>query len=323
MNVFIANFGVSNWVWPECLRRGTIAVLDDELVHRFWQSGDREGYIQACQQHFRTASGTIIPRPLASRWFNLNDLLFATQDDLWIHREKDQLWWTFSTSAEPEAEFKEDPTSRDPRRVHVYHKRCAGWSDKDRRSNLLMWRGLHPKAQEFLFTEGTFQKLSDQNAAYALALVDGNSLEAWHTMPEWRAKQERSRRFPVVHATSRQRTVVRLALAAYEASRQSGTISVVGKKDKQVHFRNPNELEHYITQLLDEQEGCCALTGLRMLLDGEDGDRELRCSLDRKDSNGHYQRGNLQVVCRFANRWKGTSSDDAFTRLIELVRSSD
>jgi hypothetical protein len=41
----------------------------------------------------------------------------------------------------------------------------------------------------------------------------------------------------------------------------------------------------------------------------------------RADSDGNYEQGNLQIVCRFINRWKSDSNDSAFRRLIELVQS--
>lgn len=58
-----------------------------------------------------------------------------------------------------------------------------------------------------------------------------------------------------------------------------------------------------------------------MQYDGEYEDAEMLCSLDRIDSEGHYEAGNLQIVCRFVNRWKGSSDDDGFRRLIRVVRS--
>jgi len=64
------------------------------------------------------------------------------------------------------------------------------------------------------------------------------------------------------------------------------------------------------------------LTHLPLALDGEREDSDLLCSLDRIDSDGHYETGNLQIVCRFVNRWKGSDNDEAFRRLLNLVRTS-
>ena len=61
------------------------------------------------------------------------------------------------------------------------------------------------------------------------------------------------------------------------------------------------------------------LTALPLEMDEIDGDKELVCSLDRIDSNGHYEKDNLQVVCKFANRWKGDSDNDEFIRLINML----
>jgi hypothetical protein len=41
-------------------------------------------------------------------------------------------------------------------RIYLYQKKCSGWSDRNGKGALLGWDGLHPKAKEFLFTEGTF-----------------------------------------------------------------------------------------------------------------------------------------------------------------------
>jgi len=35
------------------------------------------------------------------------------------------------------------------------------------------------------------------------------------------------------------------------------------------------------------------------------------------------ERDNLQIVCRFANRWKGSSDNDGFIALIEKVRAGE
>jgi hypothetical protein len=62
----------------------------------------------------------------------------------------------------------------------------------------------------------------------------------------------------------------------------------------------------------------CALTGVE--LDFMGSNAEFSPSLDRKDSSGHYEPGNLQIVARFANRWKSDMSDPQFLSLLEAVR---
>jgi hypothetical protein len=55
-------------------------------------------------------------------------------------------------------------------------------------------------------------------------------------------------------------------------------------------------------------------------LEFEGEDKQLRPSLDRIDSDGHYELGNLQVVARFINFWKSDTDDTEFRRLISMVR---
>lgn len=83
------------------------------------------------------------------------------------------------------------------------------------------------------------------------------------------------------------------------------------------------ELADCIRELLEEQQAMCALTGLPVHWHEDGADPELLASLDRIDSDGHYERGNLQVVCRFANFWKGAYDDAEFRRLLALVRGDD
>ncbi len=80
------------------------------------------------------------------------------------------------------------------------------------------------------------------------------------------------------------------------------------------------ELEKLIAALLDLQSNRCALTGIPFQFHGPDADKNLLPSLDRIDSNGHYEAGNLQVVCQFINFWKGDSDNAEFQRLLMLVR---
>lgn len=80
------------------------------------------------------------------------------------------------------------------------------------------------------------------------------------------------------------------------------------------------ELEQHLAYLLAQQENRCALSGLLFDFHTEDGDRMLRPSPDRIDSGGHYDPGNIQIVCQFINFWKGNQADSEFRRLLAMVR---
>lgn len=85
------------------------------------------------------------------------------------------------------------------------------------------------------------------------------------------------------------------------------------------HFK---DCEEYVNALVKSQDGLCAITSLKLQFDGDHDDPEMLCSLDRIDSNGHYERGNLQVVCKFVNRWKSDGDDATFRRLLGIIVNS-
>jgi hypothetical protein len=90
-------------------------------------------------------------------------------------------------------------------------------------------------------------------------------------------------------------------------------------KNKELRM-SPEALERLLVDMLELQGDMCALTGIPFHYDGPEIDRALKPSLDRIDSDGHYEVGNLQVVCQFANFWKNNSDNDEFRRLLMLVR---
>ena len=319
---YIANFGSENYLWPDCLKRSTIATFQDEDLQPFWLADDRAGYIAHCLATKKTAAGITPIPPVAGRWFNLATELSATDGDVWIHREKNEIWWTISGPGEMEASLEpaHNPKFADEK-VYVLRKPAQAWSNKSKKGVILTWPALHARTREFLFTEATLQQLRGDNPDYALALIAGNDLRAWHARPDWKAKENRAGKGSVTTLDGWKVSAVNLAATARQTAAGSNGQEVVRTvKNKEVHFR-AGELEAYIEALIVEQKGRCALTGLAMQQFGRETDRELLCSLDRKDSDGHYERENLQVVCRFVNRWKSDSKDDEFRRLIGLVRA--
>lgn len=101
---------------------------------------------------------------------------------------------------------------------------------------------------------------------------------------------------------------------------QSGMQSITTQKHKEWRFTDDEHFREHVSILLKQAGGHCVLTGVK--LDLSVGDAELAPSLDRINSDGHYEPGNLQVVARFANRWKSDTTDAQFKRLLSLVRTS-
>jgi hypothetical protein len=195
--------------------------------------------------------------------------------------------------------------------VIVLSKPAETWSNLDKQGRRLRWSGLHPRARDFLTLEGTAQSLSASNADYARALIEGRSLDAWHALPEWRAKEERAGRGAARSFTQKELSARRMAEAAfYTAATCNGQEETRRVKNKEVvGFADVHVLARCILELFEAQEGLCAISGVELQHDEEGADRALICSLDRIDSDGHYEPGNLQVVCRSINSWKSDCLD--------------
>lgn len=324
VKVYIANFGRENHLWSDCLARSTVATLEGEDVRPLRLAGDREAYVERTVATRRTARGILPTRAVASRWFNLAGIIESTENDLWIHREKNDLWWTYSRAGEPQVVVQRAfHAADDGPRVCVIHKPADAWRNVTRHGNRLVWPLIHARAQEFLFTESTMQSLSADNSAYATALINGDDLSFWHSQQAWVTKAEKAKRNPGFVLNARQMTVIRMVKTACETvSQAKGQAVTRTAKFKENKFRNAVEFERYVSELLKAQEGLCAITGIPLQYDRVGDDRDLKCSLDRIDSNGHYEPGNLQVVCCFVNRWKNDDNDGNFRRLIAVVRSS-
>lgn len=324
-SIYVANFGRENFAWPDCLLRGEIATMQDERVHGFWKAGDRAGYIEFCVQHLKTMKGIPPTKPVAGRWFNLGTIIAESSGDMWLHQDGEYLWWTTTTDAPAIVELGPDPKPHPngSANVYFYRKPTEKWSNKNKLGAPLVWRGLHPKAPDFFATEATFQRLGPDYAEYALALINGEDLSEWHDRAEWRAKAERgAKKQPVKTFSTKELTFFELADRAWDTTQRANGQQVLRTmKNKDFAFKDRHELADYIGALFAAQEGLCAITGLALQFKGAD-DGQLCCSLDRIDSNGHYERGNLQLVCKFINRWKSDADDHEFRRLIAIVRES-
>lgn len=99
----------------------------------------------------------------------------------------------------------------------------------------------------------------------------------------------------------------------------NGQVIPTKVKNKELRMSDA-DLDKLLHELLDVQGDRCAITGLPLQFRGSHSDDNMLPSLDRIDSDGHYEHGNLQVVCRFINFWKQASNDQEFRRLLNVVR---
>lgn len=99
----------------------------------------------------------------------------------------------------------------------------------------------------------------------------------------------------------------------------NGQVVPTTVKNKELQMSDA-ELDKLVRDLLKIQEDRCAITGMRFQFRGAQTDDNMLPSLDRIDSDGHYARGNLQIVCRFINFWKQASDDTEFRRLVGVIR---
>lgn len=325
MKVIIANFGRGNYLWPQCLERNTVATNEDVELRPFFLSGDRKAYIEQCIATVKTFRGQVPTRAVASRWFSIGLEIAETNGDMWIHREKNDIWWTITSPGPAEAELQpKNLLSSGGQMIYTIHKPAAKWSNRDRKGRRLDWTAIHPKAKNFLFTESTLVRFSDDNAEYVQTLINGGDLAAWHEQKTWKDKLGSAKTAPVVIFSPMQMAALRMVNTAIATTNSSnGQVVESIKKNKDHMFDSAEEFRKFVEGLIFDQESLCALSGLPLQYDSMFEDAEMLASLDRIDSDGHYEPGNLQVVCRFINRWKSSDKDANFSRLLNAVRANE
>lgn len=321
--VYVANFGEGNALWPVAKANNTIITIDNVEVHPFWRAGDRDGYIKAAMAETVIARGVKPSRQTAGRWYNLIDQLRDTEEDLWVSRQSEALWWTISLSGSLREEIHTSTNpSRDGPWVWRVEKPCRPWSNRDGHGRPLLWSALHPKAPDFLATEATFQTIANDRgyADYVRDLVAGDPLDHWHAQPLFRDKAATVKRQTTRLYSPKEKSAWEMTNQLFKTvSQANGQLVERTMKVKETTLDH-REWERLLLRMMGEQEDRCALTGLPFAYPGEGHDLQMRPSLDRIDSGGHYTPDNVQVVVRFINRWKGADPDQLARRLIGALK---
>lgn len=119
----------------------------------------------------------------------------------------------------------------------------------------------------------------------------------------------------------KEKSIIAMRFSIEETVRRSNGQIVERRLKNKESGLSGQELEDLLAELLNLQGNRCALTGIPFHFHGPAADSNLLPSPDRIDSNGHYVRGNIQIVCRFINFWKGASDNEEFKELLMLVRT--
>lgn len=320
--VYIANFGEGNAHWSRVKANNSVATFSDIRLYKLWSNGARAEFLDLACSSVLTAKGKRPVRSVAERWFNLISELDDTENDLWISKQGDHLFWAVSLHGELKETIIPSPNpSRAGDKVYSLEKPCTPWSDTDLVGRPLRWSDLHPKSRDFLATEAAFQKITNNRgyADFAKALVLGGQLSQWTESPLFKHKKPQDH--SAVHSfSSKERMAWRVAdtMQKTVASADGRIVQRSGK------LKNTNlsreQCQSLVIEMFESQEGICAYSGLQMQLDGEEEDKEMLVSLDRIDSDDHYSPENLHLVCRFINRWKSNDSHERFERLISKLR---
>lgn len=321
--VYVANFGEANALWPIALSHDTILTIDNVAVHDFWRAADRAGFIEKALTQTVTARGERPTRQTAGRWYNLIDELRDSEGDIWINRQGDALWWTRSLEGQLAGSLIDSTNpKRDGAEVWLLEKPCLPWRDRDLSGRPLRWSGLHAKTRDFLSTEATFQRLGNDRgyADYATALVEGQPLERWLNSPPFAKKQAATKNQNVRYLTPRELAAARMAYTIMDTVSGANGQVVERRVKKKLASLDREEWQKLLREKMGEQEDRCALTGLPLGYDQECDDKEMWVSVDRIDSSAHYTPDNIQLVCRFINRWKGADEDVLVRRLLDSLR---
>ena len=91
---------------------------------------------------------------------------------------------------------------------------------------------------------------------------------------------------------------------------------------QQAKKRNVVEINsEYLYELYDQQEGLCALSGIRMTWAGG-GIKPTSVSVDRIDMAKGYVKGNVRIVCMAVNAFRMTMNDQELFKFAKALVSN-
>ncbi len=284
--------GYSNKRLPECLQENILSYGVNKKTYDFYISGDKE----SARKHYLTlksgVSGELISPAVATRRLNiLESIIFANPDTLWINLSGDTLYWG---QAQGEHFIVDEYIEDNPNPIEVRghyllaKKMVTGWSNLTYQGYPIRLSEAHPQLFDWVNIQQTIGELH-KGGDYLLKYIRGDIKPA-HSES-------------IRHKSLLDASIDRMIDSAYQVAKYSNgqqKIVVVKNKDNK-HDRD--EWRALLAEMLEKKGARCALTNREFDFSGVD--RFLMPSLDRIDSNGHYEKGNVQIVTWAANRAKG------------------
>ena len=321
--VFIKNFGDGNYLWPEALSRSSICLITDNVSHDLYKQQSEEAYRRYAISQLKTSRLLPPTEGTVSLWWNTHERFdAATPADIFIHDDGRHLYWSQLKSVEPKYITRDDPypRGREGAKVTVTFREVHSWNKYNLKDLELSIDTLHPQAIKIIRTRMTLAEAKPENAAYIISLIRGDDLNHWHSQPRWTRVLDQSKKAVGRGIDLWEKAAFDIVYDTKRTSAAGGTIYLANKKEKPLGFSDDEEFRHYILELHSAQDGICALTGLSYMPRSKEFRGDLMMSLDRIDSSLGYIRGNLQLTCWFANRWKGSDENSVFLELIDKVR---
>ncbi|MGX8011839.1 hypothetical protein ACVDG8_024145 [Mesorhizobium sp. ORM8.1] len=309
--IYISMTGDDNELWDRCLAEKLVAIGFDKPYFDAWYADDYDQYLDLMRAAEPKKSGSAV-KAKATRWFRRATLISKSEDDIWLHRDGKDLYWATTTSDQPILEPFEDKV--------MIAKPVDNWLKRDAKTVALSWKSIHPKGQDYLVTQQAVFRVADEDMrSYLLALVGGEPLGPWHDRKEWKERLGNGKTVGK-HMPQAQFAIERMLQAIKETVKNSnGQIIQKALKNKKL-LCSDDEMRAHLAKLMEEQQGRCNITGLAMHIDGQDElEHDLLASADRIDSDGHYEIGNMQLVCRFVNFWKSAQENEKFVDLLERI----
>lgn len=317
---YVIKTGELNYFWPHCHKGSFVALMFDKPYFEAWASGDKDVYFDVVRQLAKKNTPEPIIRREATIWFNNGMKLRDSVGDVFINRVDNNLYWA-TTKDEPSFTIEHEYQGVS---VVALCKPVDNWSRFNAKGTPLQWQTTHNRAKDFLSPYPALFRIDHSEMQdYLDALLHGDDLSPWHQQPSWKIKQGEDKgkslgkSVPVIDYV-----VTDLWHSMVQTTSQANgqlVISVKHMKNKTI-VGTEAEMRKHLAELWEKQEGRCALSGIPMHAPGQDNiEPDLRVSPDRIDSNGHYEIGNIQLVCRFINYWKCAAENGKFLDLLDLV----